>query len=740
MTTQYTTILKLALPVQGELSGSWGDVVNDNITEMVEEAVAGLATINSWTANSHTLTTANGTTSESRCAVLVADDDGGGNPSAAATIICPAATKLYVLKNISGQQVTLKTSGGTGVAVPNGSTAFLFCDGTNVEACQTDIIDATTIDTTNLEVTNIKAKDGTASGSIANSTGVFTINSAVLTTADITGNLTVDTNTLFVNAASNRVGIGTSSPATQLEVNGTIRASGSVPILSILDTTAATDEKEWHIRGADGPLRFAAINEASGASGDFVEFTRVGNSGRTIRGVRSGATSYELSNFGRSLFFSGGVSTIGTATAHDLVFDTNNTEKMRITSAGLVGIGNAAPSYLLDLYKAASTVARIRNSAATGGTPSATHGEFVIESTDANMGMQFLGSTTADQRILFSDTGAASGQIVYNHTSNYMALSTATAERMRIDSSGNVGIGTAAPAQPLQVEGNIRGGSPTVSSNYNFSLQSGSAALTNLTRYSGGLAELRHYGGAFQVVSHDAYPLTLNTSNAERMRISDTGLVGIGTSTPSVLLDVLGDGLIQRLRSTTSTAAYLRFDGTGTSFPFVGLLNGIGTFGNTDASPIRFMTNSSERMRITNTGNVGIGTNSPAVPLDVQCDTAAFGLQLRGRSADNISVLRFRNNAADTTYFQLDIRATSSNLNTVANVPMLFSTNNTERMRIDQQRQRRYWDEQPFTASSSCNFGGHRRRYCRYQHNRQCQPVSFHGKHRHRHVFLWGYG
>ena len=186
------------------------------------------------------------------------------------------------------------------------------------------------------------------------------------------------------------------------------------------------------------------------------------------------------------------------------------------------------------------------------------------------------------------------------------------------------------------------------------------------------------------LISRSAGVMTFQTGGAnERMRIDSSGNVGIGTSSPSVLLDVLGDGLIQRLRSTTSTAAYLRFDGTGTSFPFVGLLNGIGTFGNTDASPIRFMTNSSERMRITNTGNVGIGTNSPAVPLDVQCDTAAFGLQLRGRSADNISVLRFRNNAADTTYFQLDIRATSSNLNTVANVPMLFSTNNTERMRID---------------------------------------------------------
>ena len=43
MTTQYTSILKLALPVQGELSGTWGDVVNDNITSMVEQAIAGRA-------------------------------------------------------------------------------------------------------------------------------------------------------------------------------------------------------------------------------------------------------------------------------------------------------------------------------------------------------------------------------------------------------------------------------------------------------------------------------------------------------------------------------------------------------------------------------------------------------------------------------------------------------------------------------------------------------------------------
>ena len=143
MATQYTSILKLALPTQGELSGSWGTVVNENITTMVEQAVAGLATINSWSGNSHTLSTANGTTSEARCAMLVADDN-SGQPSGAATIICPAATKLYILKNIAGQAVTLKTASGTGIAVPNNGTSILFCDGTNVVEAISNITGALT--------------------------------------------------------------------------------------------------------------------------------------------------------------------------------------------------------------------------------------------------------------------------------------------------------------------------------------------------------------------------------------------------------------------------------------------------------------------------------------------------------------------------------------------------------------------------------------------------------------------
>jgi hypothetical protein len=131
MTTQYTTILKLALPVQGELSGTWGDVVNDNITQMVEQAVAGKAVVNTWTGNSHTLTTADGTTSESRCAILELTDSGTAL-TGAGTVVCPTNTKLYIVDNNTAEIITVQTAAGTGVAVPVGKTMLVYCDGTNV--------------------------------------------------------------------------------------------------------------------------------------------------------------------------------------------------------------------------------------------------------------------------------------------------------------------------------------------------------------------------------------------------------------------------------------------------------------------------------------------------------------------------------------------------------------------------------------------------------------------------------
>lgn len=229
MATQYTPILQLALPVTGELNGTWGDVVNDNITSMVEQAIAGLATISTWTANSHTLTTADGTTDEARCAMLVAATGAGGTAlTAAGEIICPARTKLFVLQNGSAYAVTLKTSAGTGTAVAAGDTAFLFCDGTNVNACVTQIVNGhitgnltvdgnTTLGNTTSDTITATARIASDLNPSADNTydlgtsgnswrnlfidGTATIASLVATTADINGG-TIDGTTVGASSAS----------------------------------------------------------------------------------------------------------------------------------------------------------------------------------------------------------------------------------------------------------------------------------------------------------------------------------------------------------------------------------------------------------------------------------------------------------------------------------------------------------------------------------------------------------
>ena len=138
MATQFTPILKLALPVQGELTGNWGNTVNDSITSMVEEAVAGRSVINTWSTNSATLSVANGAAASSRSAMLTLTDT-STSLTGAATVICPAVSKMYIMQNLTAQTVTLKTASGTGIAIPATKSSLLFCDGTNVIEAVTNV-------------------------------------------------------------------------------------------------------------------------------------------------------------------------------------------------------------------------------------------------------------------------------------------------------------------------------------------------------------------------------------------------------------------------------------------------------------------------------------------------------------------------------------------------------------------------------------------------------------------------
>jgi len=363
MPTTYTPILQLALPATGELNGTWGTTVNDNITSMVEQAIAGLATINTWTTASHTLTTANGTTSEARCAILQCS----GAPGAAATVICPTASKIYIIKNsvTGGYAVTLKTSAGTGVSVANGSTALLYCDGTNVvsggglsgdvvgPASATDTAIATFDGVTgklikNNASTTIAANVITAlgftgphNGTVGATTpaaGAFTSLSYSTTLTGGTGIVNFGSGQFYKDASGN-VGIGTSTPTFLLSLyNATnaaalIQGDSGVSLTLQRYSTNAT-QPGLTLFKARGTVASPTAVTTGDQMGQLAFQAYGGTNTRTIAAMRGYVETY-VSDTDISTYLWFGTTPAGGTTL---------TERVRIDSAGNVGIGTSSPS------------------------------------------------------------------------------------------------------------------------------------------------------------------------------------------------------------------------------------------------------------------------------------------------------------------------------------------------------------------------------------------------------------
>jgi hypothetical protein len=114
MATSYTSLLGLALPVTGELSGTWGDTVNDQITALLDSSIAGTTTITSDA--DVTLTTTTGAANTSRQAILLWTASG----TVTRTITAPAQSKTYVVINKTGSTQSIKLVGvgpTTGVTI-----------------------------------------------------------------------------------------------------------------------------------------------------------------------------------------------------------------------------------------------------------------------------------------------------------------------------------------------------------------------------------------------------------------------------------------------------------------------------------------------------------------------------------------------------------------------------------------------------------------------------------------------
>jgi hypothetical protein len=335
------------------------------------------------------------------------------------------------------------------------------------------------------------------------------------------------TGRLFVSA-SGRVGVGTASPTFTLDVAGSCRVGAS-------DTSTA------------------GLEVGIGATGDRTSYIDlVGDTTYSDFGLRvirygGAAADSEIRHRGTgnlilSSFDSGVVS-----------FNTASVERMRITSAGLVGIGTGTPSSLLHIQSTGPVFTGTNTTAQN--TITGEEEIFKISPTGQRNGL--FGA--AGSIIFRQDKSTWSSANVYQKptrielcTQDITASDTSETPRLVITAAGRVGIGTVSPNARLSVAENSAGtGIELLSPNLN---GAGWIGTTNETTTANGI-EINATRGAGKIV--------LKTGNVERLRISSAGNVGIGTSAPGLPLEVHGDnGLIALVPSATNGNT-IRFGGVG---------------------------------------------------------------------------------------------------------------------------------------------------------------------------------
>lgn len=152
MPTQYTSSLGLALPITGELQGTWGDTVNDYITKYIDASVAGSQVI-SGSQTAVTLSTTTGTalaqagvgaTGSAQYQVIRCT----GNPASMLTVTAPAVSKAYIVINATSTNQSVKIVGAgptTGVTLIAGEKALVAWNGSDFIKISSTVADLSSV-------------------------------------------------------------------------------------------------------------------------------------------------------------------------------------------------------------------------------------------------------------------------------------------------------------------------------------------------------------------------------------------------------------------------------------------------------------------------------------------------------------------------------------------------------------------------------------------------------------------
>jgi hypothetical protein len=385
--------------------------------------------------------------------------------------------------------------------------------------------------------------------------------------------------------------------------------AGAVQLLSTSTTATGTANGVLYLNGSKvatsgSALVFDGTNLGIGVASPTLRL-QVAVSGATTTfdglNVTNGTAQYRLGLTGASYSYAGAGAnetwlysagttplTLGPDGNAPIKFVTNGSERMRLTSTGL-GIGTTSPGYKLDAQQSsAGTLARFYS---TGGT-------------DANI---LIRNNTQTAQI-----GADNTQSYLLNTGAYpWTIWTNSTERMRVDSSGNLGIATTSPTQKLDVNGNIR--------------TTGEVALSGsdfVYSWAGGTTGQRRSGFYLDGVNN---VLRMYTNTAEAARIDSSGNLGIGTTSPS---NYTNFKTLEIGAGGGTKGGLLRISGASNTvigYFYADSLAPLLTIGSDTSTALSFVTGATERARIDSSGNLGIGTSSLLTKFTVQ-DTERFEL------------------------------------------------------------------------------------------------------------------